>query len=352
MGLFNNLFTRNRAMNDSNLRALREPKSKYYRLIQVLAIICLVFGVILFALGFVFDNYFGIFLHIALVLVALGCGGFIVLPWVNVLERDKRLKEEGYPVVAWRKYLGFGFVAAIAVCVALWIIAVFIVHVDTFAALFERAFGEKTEEVIAQENVLKFLCFAILLTIQVCVASAITVGVVRFQKKFLTMRIISYVTMFYLDIWASWIIGLLFNGSLVTPLDDNMIRLATPLDVPMLVIAILSAIALLIIFVALDKMVYRERMDLFTRGIGAAYTATDDDILQGTYDATVSLDEAEMAKGQPVGGRKRRVSAPSAKPAEERSVEEQLERIKDLRDKGVLTEEEYQAKRKEIIDNM
>ena len=339
-------------MNDPNLKALREPKSKYYRLIQVLAIICLVFGVALFCCGFVFQGYFGVFLHIALVLVALGCGGLIVLPWVNVLERDKRLKEEGYPVIAWRKYLGFGFVAAIAVCVALWIVAVFIVHVDTFAALFERAFGEETaEHVIEQENVLKFLCFAILLTIQVCVASAITASAVRYQKKFLTIRIISYVALVYLDIWVSWIIGLLFFGTLVAPLEGEMIWLATPLDIPMLVIGFLALIAFIIIMVALDKMVYRERMDLFTQGIGAAYTATDDDILQGTYDATVSLDEAETKRAPAVGGRKRR-PAPSAPPAEEKSVEEQLERIRELRDKGILTEEEYQAKRKDIIDKM
>ncbi len=356
MGLFNLFFT-NRAARNGNggeLKALREPKSKWYRIVQTIAIILIVLGAALLIMSFFFpalNKNFDLWLKVSLVMIALGGGGLFTLPWVFFLERNKRLVDEktyADKVNGKFKYIAFAFFAAIGVCTVLWIIAVFTVHVDTFTELGEVYAGDKPKSVLADDGMLVFLAVAIILSLQVGIASFVTSNALRFRKKFLAVRVIQYVSLLIIDIWLSWIAGALFGGTLITYEANGNHSIATPIN-PLhgvVVIAILAAIALLVTVLTVNRMVYRERMDLFTRGLGAAYTATDDDIIQGTFSEAERISETGgsvvfKTAEEPAE------SAPSVK-----SAEEQLATIADLRDRGLITEEEYNKKRQDIIDKL
>lgn len=357
MGFFDLLFTSRsvRGNNDANLKALREPKSKWYRVVQVVSIILIALGAALIIMSFFIPflhNHFDVWLKISLVMIALGGGGLFTLPWVNFLERNKRLLEEktyADRVNGKFKYVAFAFLGAIGVCILLWIIAVFTVHVDTFANLFEFYFGEGSADILSGDGRLAFLAVAIILSLQVGIASYITTSIFRFRKKFLVVRVIQYVSLLLLDIWGSWLAGAMFGGTLIKVNEAGGKIPAPPINLTQAlpVIAILAVIALLVTVITLNKMVYRERMDLFTKGAGAAYTATDDDIIQGTFDESIRIDNSVNFT------RVETESEPQpAETAPEETVEQKLEKIADLRDRGVITEEEYRKKRQDIIDGM
>ena len=54
------------------------------------------------------------------------------------------------------------------------------------------------------------------------------------------------------------------------------------------------------------------------------------------------------AGGAPAGA----AAAPSAQPPAAQDPEERLRRLKDLRDKGLITPEEYETKRQEILKGL
>ncbi|HEX3140918.1 MAG TPA: SHOCT domain-containing protein [Rhizobacter sp.] len=67
----------------------------------------------------------------------------------------------------------------------------------------------------------------------------------------------------------------------------------------------------------------------------------------------LSLSMAAPAAAQPAAAQPAATAAPAAKPAEPgQGAEQRLETLKRLRDKGLITEDEYQQKRKEILQQL
>ena len=203
MGLFDLFFTNRAARRNPmgvDLKALREPKSRWYRLVQALSIILIALGAALLLMSFflpALHNAFDVWLRVSLIMIALGVGGLFALPWVNFLERNKRLVEEGTyadKVNGKFKYVAFGFLCAIGVCVLLWIIAVLTVKMDTFTGLLEVYAGDKSADELENLGKLAFISVAIILTIQVGISSYITYSSFRFRKKFIAVRVIQYVS--------------------------------------------------------------------------------------------------------------------------------------------------------------
>lgn len=335
MGFLDLFMRTNSTRNADEIRALREPKSKYYRLVQGLSITFLALAAILVLLNYLLPfftenpNVQSWVLKICLVIVAVCGGGLCSLPWVYFSEREKKRVQEGGEPSKRQKYACLAFFLAIGLCVLLWIVAVFVVHIDTFKALIvktsENATGEQAG-VEEKTGPLGFLTFSILFSVQVGIASIVTASIIRYKQKHKAIRIINYICTFLTDIWVSWIAGAFFTGNLYREADTIMV----PLDphMPVLVVGILAAVGTLVSWSLLMNMLHKDRMRAALRGDTAALSATDEDFIQGTYE-TQTHSEAP--------------AAPS------KDAEEQLEKLARLREKGLISEEEYAEKRKEII---
>lgn len=334
-----------RNLDNGNIRALREPKSKYYRLVQALSITFLALVSIMLVLNYTFPaltenpTLQSWVLKICLVVVAICGGGLCCLPWVYFLERSRKLQEKGEEASKKLKTTCFAFFGGIALCVLLWIIAVFVVHIDTFKMLIvktaENATGETAEGAeTGGTGALGFLTFAVLLSMQVGVASYIMASIVRYKDKHKTIRIVHYACIGLTDLWASWVAGAFFtchlygsDGKIMTPLNPAKF---------VLIIGILAFVGMLVTGSVLMSMVRKDRMRAALRGDTAALAATEEDFIQGTY--------ASDTHEQP---------APEKAPApKDENVSDKLRELKQLLDEGIITPEEYDEKRKELLSRM
>lgn len=337
MGLFHLFFgggnrsynRRNNAMHDEYRQALREMrklKSKLYRTVRTVVIFVTALTTALFVLSFLVKDLRHVWLYkMVFVLYALCAGGGMTLPWITEFERDRRKAAKGEAVASWRKFVVFAFWGLTAICTLLWIISVFIIS-DEAIALVE-------DQELDLSGTSTMLRISVIVTLQVAVGSVIAASTMRYGKKYLGLRVVIYATLAYLDFWLSWFVG----GTTVPKLSGKVFF--APIHVTGLwVIAILAAVALLTAGGIFGAQARRKEIELFMKGDVEALTEGDVDLIDST--ATHSWGKKETpAPAAP--------SAPAGK-----DPEQQLAKIKDLLDKGLITEEEYHAKRQDIIDKM
>ncbi len=357
MGFLDLFFRTNSARNanSAQMKLLREPKSKYYRLVQAIAGLVLGLTAVVFLLSFfvpVLKDHFNFVLKAALVIAALCIGAFVCLPWIYFLERNKKLEGEGKPAPKWQTYVCYGFIGVIAFAVLLWVIAVFVVHVSTFTVLLQSIadksgiVDEDGDGALAKGALasLNFLAAAIIITLQVLCASNITASVIRYGEKHKAVRIINYVALILSDLWVSWILGCLFTGNVYSAsvVDGKEVwTLMAPVNPKKLwlVFGIIACVATLISGTILTTRVRRDRMRAALKGDTGALSATEEDFIQGTYkDASATPDAP--------------APMPASAASSEKTPAERMRELKQLFDDGVITQEEYEAKRRELLDKM
>ncbi|MCH5163166.1 MAG: SHOCT domain-containing protein [Clostridiales bacterium] len=339
MGLFDLFFggfgsRRNNGMSDeyrNALREIRKQKSKLYRGVRTAVIIATALSVTLFLLAlFVSDlRKKGVF-EFVFVIFALCAGGGMMLPWITQYDRDKRKAQKGEAVPAWHKIMVFAFWGLIGVCVVLWIISVFVVG-DGILTFVQAVSGEDKSPL--DPTLLKaytMLRVSIIVTLQVAVGSVIGASTMRYGNKYLMLRVVMYVAALYLDIWLSWFVG----GVTINGLTS---RTFPPISNTFLwVLAVMMLVALIAAGAIFGSQARRKEIELFMKGDMEALTDGDVDLI----DAQANRKTAEPAP------------SPQQSAPVEKDPEQQLAKIKDLLDKGIITEEEYAAKRKDIIDKM
>lgn len=331
MGLFNLFFGGNRrgGRNDeytAALREIRKQKSKLYRTIRTLVIFAGVLSVALLILSIFVEDLQNAWLYKGIFIVfALCVGGGISLPWINEFERDRSKAAKGEQVAAWRKYVVFVGWGVIALSTLLWIISVIVIGEELEVGIATKDWG-----VIAGGNTFTLLRSSSILTIQVAVASVVAISTMRFGKENILLRAIIYITLLYLDVWLCWFIGGVEAEMFVEGFD----ALAPISSTFLWVTAVLAAIALIVASAIYTNQIRRKEIELFMNGDVDALTSAD-----------VDLVDAKVKPG-------RNEAFGSSRKTEEKSPEQQLEKIKELLDKGIITEEEYQQKRRDIIDKM
>ena len=307
------------------LREMRKQRSKLYRVVRNAVIIAAVMITTFFILAFVFEELRkpGVFKFV-FVVYALCAGGGMTLPWIIQFERDRKRQKNGESVAAWHKYVFFGALGLIAVCTLLWVISVFVIGDDILLAISD---GKNNEQFASSFTMLRL---SIIVTLQVAIATVIATNAMRYGKKYLALRIIMYVALAYLDFYISWIVAT------ITTAVFNGVPFA-PLEVTFIVPAIMMAVALGVAGGLFRSHAQRKEVELFMKGDMKALTEGDVDLIDAETNAT-GWGRPETASTAP--------TPPAADP------EKQLLKIKELLDKGIITEEEYQAKRKDIIDKM
>lgn len=308
------------------LKQLRQQQSKLYRGVRAAVIFMAIMAAVFMALCFAVKSLRVPFLFkFCLVVFALCLGGAACLPWITQFERDRRRKARGEEVANWRFYIAYGFFAFIGVCTLLWVIAVFIIGGN----IIENILNSTGAEISSGEFTL--LRVAIFLSLQAVVGSVVATGILRHGKRYLVPHCIMYVALGYLDIYLSWMaLGITVKG-----IEENTFP---PISVTFLwVLAIMTGVAFLIAAFLLNAQTRRKEIELLMKGDVKALTEGDVDLI----DAQAST--ANMYRSE---------DESKAAPAPERSVEEQLAKLQELLDKGIITEEEYAEKRKDIIAKM
>lgn len=309
------------------LREIRKMKSKWYRIVRSTIIFASVLAATLFVLGLaVSDLRHEWLFKFVFIIFALCAGGGMCLPWITEYERDRKRTERGESVGAWRKYVIFGFWGFIGLCTLLWIIAVFVIGND-IKVVFDALFNEGEVE-YDFGNTFLMLRLSMIFAIQAAVGSVIAASTIRYGKNYLALRVIMYVAILYLDFYICWFIGTVTVDGLLNGFGPITSTLAW-------VIAVLMAVALAVAGGLFGAHARRKEVELFMKGKTRALTDGDVDLVDVKTD-----DWGETA------------TSAATKRAEEKDPEKQLEKIKELLDKGIITEEEYQAKRKDIIDKM
>lgn len=280
---------------------MKDKKFNLFKLLQNLAVIGLFLVV---GLGTLFGtNLFPrtiTSIEITVIIGLLLLGVLMVLPWAKYLEQKE------YKIVS------LVFLIASAICTVLWVICTLFVC----SALRHESISN---------GMLHLIRITILISFQVVVASFIGKFIIKYKAKYIPFQVITYLSMVYIDFWLSTLLfGVSINAGFVVSqnvLDIIFNRISISL-------LILSCVYLGVsIGVINDARKRRVRNSILARNrklngdIGIMDIGDDDDTADN-------------------------------KQTDNNDTEAQLEKIKSMFDKGLITKEEYDTKRQSIIDKM
>ncbi|MDE6013855.1 MAG: SHOCT domain-containing protein [Anaeroplasmataceae bacterium] len=235
----------------------------------------------------------------------IGLGGFFALPWVRVFES---VEEKPF------KITGIVFLALIGVCVILWIVCVW----QIIGLVKNIGSDEVIDKLVRSLNVIRA---SIIVSIQIVIASNIVMNVIKYRKTLLPYQILSGVSKLYIDFY----ITLVFTAVTITTDGLKLSSTATILTnkwlLPLLVVFIMFTIFPSAVFKRADR-----------RRLLAAKKEDMKEIFTNNQPQASNTNASNNLDGD--------------------SVEKKLQKIKTLLDNGLITQEEYDAKRAEILSNI
>lgn len=236
----------------------------------------------------------------------------LALPWVKWIEKKQHKK------------LAIVFLALIAVCLIMWIVCLWL-GVSLYRQLRDGAGLNAVDNFVGTINTMKF---TLVFSLQFIFASTIANGIIKYKKTYIPFQAFTYASHLYLDFYiTTFIFCLSFSkaeGHATIALSQNVNILIHPVT--------LTILALSVVFMAISSG-FMKRLEK--------------DRAQQLMETTVELAEKhieQLEKGETPK------TEPKAK--EEESIEEKLAQLKNLLDKKLITQEEYDQKRKELIDNL
>lgn len=305
MGLFNF------GPHDDDLAvAPRAKDGKLYKTLQLLSIIVIIVAIALVIFG-VFDlvhlgtTGFGAVLSIGVV----GLGLLTALPWVRIFEG---IKEKPFKITA------IVFLAITAVVVILWIVCVW----QVVKLVSSGIKGADEEAIKGLVSSLRTIRVTLIVSLQFVVLSYIAMNFVKYRKTLLPYQIIAAVAYLFIDFYLSLVLTALTITNDGIGLSDTAVILTNKWLLALFIIAVLAMIFPNIVFKRADRRRLVEAAAENRKG-------------------TDNADRPEVESG--------------AKDADKQSggsADEKLRKIKDLRDSGLITQEEYEKKRSEILDSI
>lgn len=301
-------------------KAAKNEGGKIYRLVNNISIVGLFLAVTLLILMIMkviawSSGMVGFVLAIAIVCFCL----ILALPWVRKLEKNQF------------KILSYVFLGLVGLCCILWVIAdiVIIKEVNAIKRASNNTIDE-TEFLKGLVGSLRYLKTTLFITIQFSVASFVASSITKFRKTMIPFQAITYSAYAVCDFWIS---GLMFCLRIKSNIDfsksvdigdvfsANSKLLKFLVSKPMITV-LLIAIAYVIIAGAIIKRQESRR------------------VKNATEDLTFGGSDAEASE----------YNASQSKPIE--SAEDKLLSLKKMLDNGLITEDEYNNKKAEILKDM
>ena len=278
-------------------------KFNLFKLLQNAAVIglFLVVGlIVLFTTNMLPRSITSIEFTIAVGLLFVGI--LLVLPWAKYLEQKE------YKIVSLVFLIGTG------VCVLLWLICTFVIC----GAIRHES---------ANTGILHLIRITLIVSLQILIASFVGKFIIKYRNKYIPFQAITYLSLVYIDFWICTLVcGLIIKTNSVDYSQAVKDVVFTRGAVSFLVLA-------LVYLITATTVITNARKRRVRNSILARNRKLNQDIgIMDMFDDEYGEEETEKK--------------------DTNNVEAQLEKIKSMLDKGLITKEEYDAKRKDIIDKM
>lgn len=253
-----------------------------------------------------------------------GVGGLSALPWVRVYES---IEERHFKITA------IAFLALIGLCVILWTVSAWQVVriVDSIKA--DMA-DEALSELLDSLNVIRV---SLIVSLQFIIATSIAMNIIKYRKTLLPYQILSGISKLYIDFY----ITLAMTAFTITREGLELSKTATIFTNQWL-------FPLLIVFVLLTAF----PTFVFKRADSKRLLAAKRQEMNEELNAANSQTPAPAPAPTPAPAYTPAYEDPFDSYPESESVEVKLQKIKSLLDRGLITQEEYDAKRAEILKNL
>ena len=278
----------------------QNKKFNLFRLLQNIALIgiMLVIGlVVVFVTGAVPVN--NILIEFTIIIGLLLLGVLLVLPWAKYLEQKQ------YKIVS------LVFLIAVAVCVVLWIICT--------AIIFHAYRAQNIEDL----SVINLVRVTLIISFQVIVASFIGKFIIKYQAKYVPFQVIAYISILYVDFFLST----LLCGIKVLPGEIDYSQSTLNFIIPQWPFLMLACVYLGVVY----GVITNSRKRRVRNAILGKSRKLNKDI--GLIDLEDDNEEEKPTTNN-------------------QDAEAQLEKIKGMYDKGLITKEEYDAKRQAILEKL
>lgn len=261
----------------------------------------------------------------ALAILCIGCN--LALPWIVKLEKKEFIK------------LSYVFLGLVALFTILWIVCDILI-IAKYKAIRDAINANLTETETARlmngiVDALNFIKITVFLSLQFSIATFIATYVTRFKKSNLVLQVIAYICFFIVDIWVSLFMFSLNAYSNFEMADlslSDILYLNQDLLLFLVRKGVIVVVALAFIYVAISKSILN-RLTL--------------------SDRVRNMASEEIAKA-PIEKAPANVSAEPVQPQEKSKEDatEKLEKLKEMLDKNLITQEEFDAKKAEILKDM
>lgn len=300
MGFLNNLgrHVARRAARKSEVGApgAYHRQGKWYRLVSTLAILGLFLDVGLLTLGLT-EGFLSFGFAITLAIIGILCMGLVLsLTWIRYLEQKQY------------KILSIVMISIIGFAALLWTIVAIMIY-----TIYKTGRGSIAE--------ISFIRATLVISFQVVEAIMIASTWARYRKNYIVFQIIMYASNLFVDFYFS----LLFSGITFKPMGFNA-------GVYKLIAshAMITMLVLFVVYTIISNAILRSIEDRRSRQI--------------RYDLSRAADQEydRQFGGEAANGPEQTIETP----------EEKLAKLKDLFDKNLITEEEYNTKRAKILEEM
>lgn len=291
MGIFNNRFH-----NEAG-----EKEGRMYKILTIVALVGLFVAIGILVVG-IMQNFVTAGLSLTLGIIATICLSIVLcLPWIKKLENNKY------------KTLSITFLAIISVCALLWIISCIVIFV-----MYKNAKNSTSEGLVGQLNFLKVV---FILTIQFICSQTIATTVINYKKEYIVFQVIMYISNIFVDFYVTCVLLCVsFKGGTADPqiyLNEGFLSfLFTP--------AMYTLFALFLVYTAICSGVLN-RIQKNKQKIAA------DVVLKASNDANKTQLGEVLNKDD---------------------AKARLDNIKEMLDSGLITQEEYDSKRAEILSQL
>lgn len=272
-----------------NLYNLFSNISIYFTIGLVVLLILMITGVI---------NYSQILLEIVFILLILSITSTVSLTWIQKLMKGK------YKVLSW---VMIGILSVFAI---LWIATIFVI-----VNFFNNVLGSNGSDVSSQvASFLSYIQVVLIMSVQFILSSFVANTITYFGKSNYILQGLNYLSIIMVDVWLCKLLTLInFNNDAFT-------------------------------FNNADFLTSKGWWALFL--ISAAILAITSGSISKIHKRKLKEQVQEMTENESSSKQSKKATK------QEDSLEEKLKKLKDLLDKGLITEKEYAKKREKLLEDI
>ncbi len=289
------LFNKNSSRMSKTLADFQDG-GKVYKIVTTCAIVGLFVAVGLLVMGITMQ-FINATITLVLAILAVICFVAIAtLPWIKKYEQGQFRKTS------------ITFMIINGICAILWIVGVILVYV-LYVKSRDGADYDPTKA-------LKIIKIIIIVSIQFLTASSIATLITRYKKSFLAFQVITYISTVFVDVYVSLLLfSVYFNEARDLQMNSDLLSI---LGAPIMIGLFCMFLVFTAISAGIVKRLERNRVERVH------------DAVANTVDVNGNI-------------------VSDSKPTSEK---DRMAKLKQMYDDGLITEEEYNTKRAEILKNL